>query len=87
MPRDRIGAPPSRDRIGSLAEGLGFGGFDVLVDIVLHHGFHFEDENLKKQFVTTANEIIELMFHHVQIEDARLYPFLRSQGVSLTPIL
>ena len=25
MPRDRIGAPPSRDRIGSLAEGLGLG--------------------------------------------------------------
>jgi hemerythrin-like domain-containing protein len=63
------------------------GGFDVLVDIVLHHGFHFEDEDLKKQFVTTANEIIELMFHHVQVEDTRLYPFLRSQGVLLTPVL
>jgi hemerythrin-like domain-containing protein len=61
------------------------GGFDVLVDIVLHHGFHFEDENLKKQFVTTASDIIETVLHHAQVEDTRLYSFLRTQGVSLTP--
>lgn len=59
------------------------GGFDVLVDIVLHHGFHFEDENLKKQFVSASSDIIETMLHHAQTEDDHLYSFLRNQGVSL----
>ncbi len=64
---------------------LMIGNFDVLADIVLHHGFHFEDEKVKKQFVDTASEIIETMLQHAQIEDERLYAYLRSKGVSLTP--
>jgi hemerythrin-like domain-containing protein len=60
------------------------GSFDVLADMIVHHGFHFQEEALKKQFAATANDIIEMMLPHVRVEDARLYAFLRDQGVSLT---
>ena len=62
------------------------GSFDVLADMIVRHGFHFQEEDLKKQFVSAASDIIEMMLPHVRVEDARLYPFLRAQGVPLTPV-
>jgi hemerythrin-like domain-containing protein len=65
---------------------LMIGNFEVMTDIIVHHGLHFQEEELKKKFVCAASGIIETMIPHARTEDARLYAFLRKQGVALTVV-
>lgn len=57
--------------------------FDVLVDIVVQHGFHFTEEQIKQRFVKTSKALIQAMLAHADKEDAELYPFIQENGIQL----
>ncbi|MFH0940569.1 MAG: hemerythrin domain-containing protein [Candidatus Omnitrophota bacterium] len=60
-----------------------FSSYDTLKDIVLKHGFSFEDENVKESFIRAAMEIIELVLPHARKEDEKLFPYLRTKGIDI----
>lgn len=57
--------------------------FDAIVDIVVRHGFHFTDEQIKQRFVGTSKTLIQAMLAHADKEDAKLYPFIKEKGIQL----
>lgn len=61
------------------------GKFDVLTDIILKHGFSF-DEEVKGSFIGVSREMIEMMFKHSRKEDAEFYPYLEQKDVRIAII-
>lgn len=59
------------------------GKYNELKDIVLKHGFSFQNEKVKDDFVRLSKKIIELILRHARKEDERLIPWLESKGISI----
>ena len=59
------------------------GKYHKLKDIVLKHGFSFQDEEVKDDFVGLSKDIIGLILHHARKEDEKLIPWLESEGINI----
>lgn len=57
--------------------------YDQLKDIVLKHGFSFQDEKIKEDFVRLSKEMIELTLRHARKEDEKLFPWVESKGINM----
>ncbi len=57
--------------------------YNELKDIVSKHGFSFQDEKVKDDFVALSKKIIGLILGHAQKEDEKLVPWLESKGINI----
>ncbi len=57
--------------------------YNELKDSALKHGFSFQDENVKDDFVALSKKIIGLILNHAQKEDEKLIPWLESKGINI----
>lgn len=66
-----------QEHIGIIAK------FDVLAEIILKHGFSFEDEMVKNEFISVSREMIEMMFKHARKEDTDFFPYLERKNIKI----
>ncbi len=59
------------------------GKYNELKDIVLRHGFSFQDEKVKDGFFALSKKIIELILRHARKEDEKLIPWLKSKDLDI----
>ena len=57
--------------------------YNELKDIALKHGFSFQDENVRDDFVALSKKIIGFILHHAQKEDEKLIPWLEGKGINI----
>lgn len=57
--------------------------FDILSDIIVKHGFAFNDEKIKSKFIDTSREMLKAVLQHSDKEDEELYPFLQNKNVDI----
>ncbi len=60
-----------------------FAKYNEITDIALKHGFSFQDEKVKDDFVALSKKIIGLILDHAQKEDEKLIPWLESKGINI----
>ncbi len=49
--------------------------FDILADIIIKHGFVFNDEKIRNKFIDTSKEMLGMVLQHSHKEDEKLYSF------------
>jgi len=57
--------------------------FDIMADLIVKHGFYFQDEEIKNKFIAAAKGLLEVTLQNARKEDAELYPFLVDKKVKL----
>lgn len=57
--------------------------FDIMSDLIIKHGFSFQNDEVKNRFIDAAKEMLEVTLQNARKEDEELFPFLIQKEVKL----